>query len=131
MRLTIQTPEGPRTVPDWATCYCVSNHRPHYIHPYPYALPSGDELWLCPNTFHQANTLLNLYMNLDGPPKGTTLVKFNYFVRSLITMHWQQLMEMKGDEEAWREAHLVRIANQGMMSEQELSDFIKKVEAHG
>ena len=105
LKTTINTPSGPRVIPDWAACHCVSKHRPHYIHPYPFALPNGDELWLCPNTYHQTTTLLGLYKSLDGPPAGRTLAKFNYFVRSLITLYWQQVLEEQADAqafEAWK-----------------------------
>lgn len=101
MRTTIKTPKGVRVIPDWAKCHCVSKHRPAYIHPYPFALPSGDELWLCPNTYHQATTLLNMYTSLDGPPKPLTVVKFNYFVRELITLYWQQILAHREDEFAF------------------------------
>jgi hypothetical protein len=73
------------------------------VHPYPFALPSGEELWLCPNTFHQANTLLELYKKFDGPPRSA--YTFNYFVRSLITLYWSQVLEEQEDEaeyQAWK-----------------------------
>lgn len=127
MKITVQTPDGPRTVPDWASCYCVSGHRPSYIHPYPFALPSGDELWLCPNTYHQTNTLLNLYKNLDGPPTGVTAAKFNYFVRSLITLYWQQVLEMRNEDADWEAMNFV----ESEWTDAEMFDFIKKVEADG
>lgn len=105
MKTTIQTPTGPRSVPDWAKCHCVSRHSPNYIHPYPFALPSGDELWLCPNTYHQATTLLTIYKKQDGPPVPREFVRFNYFVRQLIKLYWQQILEEQvGIEayEAWK-----------------------------
>lgn len=101
MKATVKTPEGLRVIPDWARCYCVSDHRPAYIHPYPFALPSGDELWLCPNTYHQATSLLNMYTSLDGPPALSAARSFNYFVRSLITMYWQQVLQAREDEQAF------------------------------
>ncbi len=101
MRLTIQTPNGSRAVPDWAKCHCVSRHSPNYIHPYPFALPSGDELWLCPNTYHQAMTLLSMYKKLDGPPARRDVCKFNYFVRQLIKLYWQQILEEQVGIEAY------------------------------
>ena len=107
MKTTINTPSGPRVIPDWAKCHCVSKHRPAYIHPYPFALPDGDELWLCPNTYHQVTTLLNMYKALDGPPKPMTAAKFNYFVRQLITMYWTQVLIQRQDEgnfQAWKDS---------------------------
>ncbi len=131
MRTTIQTPDGPRQIPDWANCYCVSDHRPNFIHPYPFALPNGDELWLCPNTLHQAKTLLNLYVQLDGPPNGITAAKFNYFVRQLITLYWQQVMEFREDEAEFEQWKAEREPEPYTgMSDAEIFDFIKKVEAH-
>lgn len=102
MKTTIKTKGGPRTIPDWAQCHCVSRHSPSYIHPYPFALPSGDELWLCPTTYHQANILLDIYQKLDGPPERRQAVTFNYFVRSLITMYWQQVLEQRHDAEVYQ-----------------------------
>lgn len=102
MKTTINTPEGPRLIPEWAKCHCVTRHSPNYIHPYPFALPDGTELWLCPNTYHQANTLLKLYKSLDGPPIAATTVKFNYFVRSLLTYYWQQELEARADLEEFQ-----------------------------
>lgn len=107
MKRTIKTPSGPRLIPDWAQCYCVKQHRPKYIYPYPFALPSGDELWLCPNTYHQVTTLLGMYTTLDGPPKPSALMEFNYFPRNLIKMYWEQVMHAREDEasfEAWKES---------------------------
>lgn len=107
MKTTINTPSGPRNIPDWAQCHCVSRHSPNYIHPYPFALPSGDELWLCPNTYHQATTLLAIYKKQDGPPAKREAIKFNYFVRSLIKLYWQQVMDEQVDIEAylaWKES---------------------------
>ncbi len=101
--MKINTPDGPRTVPEWAFCHCVTTHRPRYLHPYPFALPSGDELWLCPASYHQATTLLNMYLSLDGPPSTEALGSFNYFPRNLIKLCWQQIMEQRNDTEAFEE----------------------------
>lgn len=125
MKITVKTPSGPRVVPDWAMCYCVSKHRPAYIHPYPFALPNGDELWLCPNTYHQATTLLGMYVSLDGRPKPLTLVKFNYFVRELITMYWHQALAQREDAQAF-EAWKSSMRDEDDM---DLFDSIKRVVA--
>lgn len=103
MKTVINTPKGPRTLPEWAKCHCVSRHTPVYIHPLPFALPSGEELWLCPNTFSQANTLLGLYTKLSGPPSADTLVQFSQFTRSLIRLYWNQLMKQTQDMESFNE----------------------------
>ena len=127
MRLTIQTPNGSRAVPDWAKCHCVSRHSPNYIHPYPFALPSGDELWLCPNTYHQATTLLNIYKKLDGPPTKMEAIKFNYFVRQLIKLYWQQVLNEQQDIQAYT------VWKNSLRDDEEddwgLFEVIKKVEA--
>lgn len=124
MKKIIQTPDGPRSVPDWAKCYCVTRHSPQYIHPYPFALPSGDELWLCPNTYHQARTLLSLYQKYDGPPRSAWT--FNYFVRSLITMYWSQVLDEREDQAAY-EAWKAEYVSKGYM---EMFDEVKKTVAH-
>lgn len=90
MRVTIQTPSGPRQIPDWAACHCVSRHTPSYAHPMPFVLPDSTEMWLCPNTHHQATTLLKVYRDLNGPPDFKTQLNFTVFVRGLIKLFWQQ-----------------------------------------
>lgn len=133
MKVTIQTPEGPRLLPDWAKCHCVTRHSPNYIHPYPFALPDGTELWLCPNTFHQANTLLKLYTSLDGPPAKMVNVKFNYFVRSLLTYYWQQVLEARASEEeyeAWKAANAPEEEDYEYLNVN-IAEIIKKTVAHG
>lgn len=93
MAMKIRTPDGyERTVPEWSKCYCVTRHTPMYIHPYPYAFPDGREIWLCPNTFHQANTLWKIYNQLGGPPTGMTIIQYTSFVRQLIKLSWEQKM---------------------------------------
>lgn len=89
--IRITTSEGARIVPEWAKCYCVARHTPTYIHPYPFALPDGREIWLCPNTYHQATTLRGIYLKLNGPPKGQ-LREYSSFVKRLLKMYWQQKM---------------------------------------
>ncbi len=130
MRTTIQTPDGPRTVPDWAKCHCVTRHSPNYIHPYPFALPSGDELWLCPNTYHQAKTLLGIYRKLDGPPTGVAHARFNYFVRSLIKFYWQQVMQDQASLESYADWKASQ-QDKDDWSNWGLFEVIKKVEAGG
>lgn len=92
MRRVIQTPQGPRSVPTWAQCYCVAQHMPKYAHPMPWEMPDGMELWLCPNTHHQVNLLWATYNKLDGPPNERTLQQFATFARRLCKMAWQQKM---------------------------------------
>lgn len=122
MKTRIQTPDGPRTIPDWAECHCVTTHRPNYIHPYPFALPDGTELWLCPNTYHQATTLLNLYKQLDGPPKAHRVgPQFNYFVRSLLTLYWNQVLEARANEKAFKEWQAI---------EGDVYELVKRTEAY-
>lgn len=133
MKITIQSPDGPRLLPDWAKCHCVTRHSPNYIHPYPFALPNGIEMWLCPNTFHQANTLLKLYNSLDGPPAKTVCVKFNYFVRSLLTYYWQQVLEARASEEeyeAWKAANAPEEEDYEYLN-LNIAEIIKKTVAHG
>lgn len=133
MKVTIQTPDGPRLLPDWAACHCVSRHSPSYIHPYPFALPNGTELWLCPNTYHQANTLLKLYTGLDGPPEKRVCAKFNYFVRSLITYYWEQVLDARQSEleyEAWKEASSVKHQDKEYLNI-DIAEIIKKTVAYG
>lgn len=96
--MKIKTPEGDRIIPVWAKCYCVTRHTPTYIHPYPFALPDGRELWLCPNTFHQATTLRNIYTSLNGPPKGL-YNQYSSFVRQLVKMYWQLKMTQVAEVE--------------------------------
>lgn len=100
MRVTIQTPSGPRQLPDHACCYCVSRHSPQYVHPLPFELPDGTEMWLCPNTHHQANTLLKIYQQLGTPPGHSTQKRFTVFVQRLIRMWWEEHQEQQrlGDE---------------------------------
>lgn len=132
MKVTVQTPDGPRLVPHWAKCHCVTRHSPNYIHPYPFALPNGIELWLCPNTFHQANTLLKLYSSLDGPPEGRVAVKFNYFVRSLITYYWQLVLEARASDEeyeAWKASQVQEEDDEFLNIN--IQEIIKKTVAHG
>lgn len=129
MKTTIQTPRGSRAIPDWAKCHCVTRHSPNYIHPYPFALPSGDELWLCPNTYHQATTLLNIYTKLDGPPQPRIMGTFNYFVRSLMKLYWQQVLEDQQDIEAylaWKESQ-----KEDEEDDWGLFEAVKKVVADG
>lgn len=96
MRTVIQTPNGPRTVPDWARCYCVSRHTPTYIHPMPWSLPDGTELWLCPNTHHMVSTLWALYQKVGGHPKlGKGQRGFSHVVIRICNMAWVQ----KGQQE--------------------------------
>lgn len=132
MKVKVQTPDGPRLVPHWAKCHCVSRHSPNYIHPYPFALPSGVELWLCPNTYHQANTLLKLYTSLDGPPAKNVAIKFNYFVRSLLTYYWQQVLEARAsdeDYEAWKASQVVEEEDYEYLGI-DIAEIIKKTVAH-
>lgn len=81
-----------------------------YVHPYPFAMYDGIELWLCPNTFHQANLLLKLYKQLNGPPDAETLRSFGFFPRGLVELYWQQVMEAQDEfesYEAWKAAQPV------------------------
>lgn len=103
MKAIIQTPDGPRAVPDWARCHCCSRHTPMYVNPLPWALPEGDELWLCPNTHHQISTLWKLYLKLDGPPNGITEMKFTFFVKQLGRYAWQQQLRLNQDFSASEE----------------------------
>lgn len=125
MKITIQTKQGPRTIPDWAKCYCVTRHTPNYIHPYPFALPNGEELWLCPNTYHQATTLKSLYEKLNAPPTGVEHAKFNYFVRALMRMYWQQVLENRQDEDSYSE--WVSSQKQDEDDGFELAEYIKRL----
>lgn len=97
MAVRIKTPAGDRIIPDWATCYCVTRHTPTYTHPYPFSLPNGRELWLCPNTFHQATTLRAIYENLNGPPRDSRT--YSSFVRQLVKMSWQQTLSQVAVEQ--------------------------------
>lgn len=108
MKRVINTPEGLRTLPEWATCYCVKRHTPTYIHPLPFSLPQGEELWLCPNTYSQVQSLLGLYEKLDGPPNDKVIVKFSPFARNLIRLYWNQVLNNRRNEEYlrdWEEKH--------------------------
>lgn len=94
MRVKLRLPDGSfREIPEWAKCYCVTRHTPHYINPMPFVIADGTELWLCPNTHHQATTLMKLYKKFNGPPDLKTNNKFNFFVRQLLTLHWRLHME--------------------------------------
>lgn len=42
-----------------------------------------------------------MYIKLDGPPIPREAVKFNYFVRSLIKLYWQQMLQDQADIEAY------------------------------
>lgn len=120
MKTTIRTADGVREIPSWATCYCVTRHTPKYIHPYPFVLPNGVEMWLCPNSHHQASTLLSLYNKHDGPPVRKIHEEFNYFVRELLKYYWQLELRKRADEQSHRE-----------WAEKERQDVLKKIEKYG
>lgn len=102
-QMVINTPQGKRVVPPWSKCYCVTRHTPTYLHPYPFALPDGRELWLCPNTYHQANTLLGLYRKLNAPPTGEQLRQYTTFVKNLLKLYWQLVVnERESGETPYR-----------------------------
>lgn len=96
-RRTIDTPAGPRTIPDWAKCYCVSRHTPNYIHPLPWSMPDGMEIWICPNSHHQATALWRIYNKLDGPPKFEVANQFNFFTNQLCKLSWQQKLREEAE----------------------------------
>lgn len=98
MRRVIQTPNGPRGIPDWAKCYCVSRHMPIYLHPLPWELPDGTEMWLCPNTHHQVTTLWKMYEKVDGPPALGNHNPFALFAVRFCRFAWQMKMQIDSRE---------------------------------
>lgn len=93
-------PDGSeRVLPEHARCYCVQRHTPKYIHPLPFSLPDGTELWLCPTTHHAISTLLKIYKKVDGVPHYTTEQQFTYFVRSLAKEYWYQRLQLREDRD--------------------------------
>lgn len=123
---TINTPEGKRNIPDWAEkgCMCVKNHRPMYVHTYPFALYNGAELWLCPNTYHQATTLLKIYQKLNGPPATPILCDFGYFPRGLIEMYWYQVLEAQDEYESYEAWKADQVVDDGS------TDYFEEVKKH-
>lgn len=103
MKRVINTPDGLRTIPDWSKCYCVQRHTPTYIHPLPFSLPQGEELWLCPNAYSQAQTLLGLYERLEGPPEDKVIVQFSPFTRNLIRYYWNQVLNERREADFIKE----------------------------
>lgn len=102
MKLVIQTPKGPRTLPEWAKCHCVVHHIPSYIHPVPFQLPTGEELWLCPNMYSQVSMLIAAYWKLDGEPEHKVINRFSVFARKCAAWCWQR-------ELAKRESRNIRL----------------------
>lgn len=128
MKRVINTPEGPRTLPDWAQCYCVTRHTPTYINPLPFGLPNGDELWLCPNSYSQAMLLKSLYKKLNGRPELKVINKFSLFVQNLIALCWQQQLNKERDAEILRkklnDPSRIKAARQRML------ELVDDVRAH-
>lgn len=127
MRVTINTPVGPRYLPEWAKCYCVTRHTPAYIHPYPFALPDGREIWLCPNTYHQITQLVKLYEKYSAPPGYKTKAKYTVFAQRLAKMYWDQILHQRKDEEQFNEWRAQHGADQ--LKELQVANLVKQVKA--
>lgn len=97
--MIVNTPAGPRVVPEDAKCTCVVDHRPNYVHPLPFALPNGQEYWLCPTSFYQARALLDLYRKLDNPPEYAARREFGVYVCKIVARYWQQVLWQRRDAE--------------------------------
>ena len=103
----------------------MTRHTPTYIHPLPFSLPTGEELWLCPNTYSQAATLLGVYRSLDGPPNAETLWKFSLFTRNLIKLYWKYELEDRREAEyieEWQKNHQKEVDE-----EKKFMDLVKRI----
>lgn len=102
---TIQTPRGPRIIPEDAKCECVAKHLPMVLYPYPFVMPDGSELWLCPTTLNHVTTLIGMYKQFWGPPDSESVKKFTFYTRRLVSRYWElyQLREeYNEDYRAWK-----------------------------
>lgn len=128
MKRVINTPTGLRTLPDWSKCYCVTRHTPTYINPLPFELPSGDELWLCPNSYSQAMLLKSLYKKLNGRPEAKVVNKFSLFVQNLIALCWQQHLNKEREAEKFRK--MMNDPKRRKAARQRMLELVDDVRAH-
>lgn len=103
MKATISTPSGTRQVPDWAKCYCVVRHQPKYLHPYPFELPDGSEIWLCPNTFHQATMFKKKMLDSNMPLDLQNYPGVPTFVVNLMKHMWQMKLREEDIQDEYAE----------------------------
>lgn len=80
---------GDHVIPEGTECLCVYKHVPGYAHVFPYTLPDGYVIYLCPNQYHSTKTLVNMYHKLDGVPHAAFLTRFSVVAQRLARLHFR------------------------------------------
>jgi hypothetical protein len=96
-------------IPAHAKCYCVSRHVPTYAYVFPWELPDGRILYLCPNTYQCVKILLEMRREVGGAPSRSMLWEFPLVAIKLSRLHFRMELDGIDSETALRNEKLHRL----------------------